>query len=315
MNTENGKIIVVLCSHLCVGEGIVPFEPKEWSELAVKLQINNLEPKDILKLKDEEFVTYFNFDSVKVERIKRLLNRSASLFFEIEKLNKMGIKIVTRASKNYPQRLKTVLGKSCPPMFYYAGDLSLLNNKYIGFVGSRSVSKEDIEFTHNLITECVKNGYSIVTGGAKGVDSEATNKALEEGGSVVEFLSDSLIKKIKKSEFINKIRENKLLLLSVVKPDSGFNAGVAMQRNKYIYAQSKVTVVVKSDYETGGTWSGAIENLKNKWTIGCCWQNILYNGNKALINKGLHPIKNFNDLKIFIENNKKEKIIQNSFFD
>ena len=81
-----------------------------------------------------------------------------------------------------------------------------------------------------------------------------------------------------------------MLLISVAKPDSGFNAGIAMMRNKYIYAQSEATVIVKSDYNKGGTWSGATENLKNKWCKEFCWNNLKYNGNQALIKKGAIPI-------------------------
>ena len=38
----NAHAIVTLCSHMCVGEGVVPLEPKEWSELA-KLLMENTE--------------------------------------------------------------------------------------------------------------------------------------------------------------------------------------------------------------------------------------------------------------------------------
>ena len=315
MDTENGKIITTLCSHLCVTEGIQPLEPKEWSDLATKLRINNLEPKDLAKLGEKDFKNIFDFDDKKIKRITNLINRSGSLAFEIESLNKIGIKIVTRASKNYPLKLKNTLGKNCPPLFYYAGDLSLLNNPFIGFVGSRNISEKDTNFVQEIVSDCIKNNYSIVTGGAKGIDSEATNTALRKNGCVVEFLSDSLIRKIKKTEIINKIRERKLLLLSVAKPDAPFNTGMAMQRNKYIYAQSIATFVVKSDYEVGGTWNGAIENLKNKWTIGCCWENPAHIGNKALISKGFVPCKSFKDISSAIKNNKKEITIQNSLFD
>ena len=46
-------------------------------------------------------------------------------------------------------------------------------------------------------------------------------------------------------------------------PDAPFSPGNAMGRNKLIYAQSLVTLVVASDRETGGTWSGAVEALKD----------------------------------------------------
>ena len=34
-----------------------------------------------------------------------------------------------------------------------------------------------------------------------------------------------------------------------------------MQRNKLIYALSDAALIVSSDYETGGTWAGAVEQL------------------------------------------------------
>ena len=81
-----------------------------------------------------------------------------------------------------------------------------------------------------------------------------------------------------------------MLLLSVVKPDAGFNVGVAMMRNRYIYAQSAGTVVVRSEYNKGGTWAGAMENLKHGWCPEMCWNKTSYQGNKALIQNGAIPI-------------------------
>ena len=78
-------------------------------------------------------------------------------------------------------------------------------------------------------------------------------------------------------------------MMSVVKPDTGFNVGIAMMRNRYIYAQSKATVVVRSDLNKGGTWTGATENIKYEWCPTLCWDHP-YPGNKALIEKGAVPI-------------------------
>ena len=101
-----------------------------------------------------------------------------------------------------------------------------------------------------------------------------------------------MMKKIKKSNIIKAVANKKLLLLSVVKPDAGFNVGVAMMRNRYIYAQSSGTVVVKTELNKGGTWAGAVENLKHNWCSEMCWDKNGYQGNKALIEKGAIPINN-----------------------
>lgn len=77
-----------------------------------------------------------------------------------------------------------------------------------------------------------------------------------------------------------------MLILSPVNPDAGFQTGVAMMRNKFIYAQSDATVVVRSENGKGGTWAGAIENLRHRWSPLYCWERPDYAGNAALIEKG-----------------------------
>ncbi len=39
-----------------------------------------------------------------------------------------------------------------------------------------------------------------------------------------------------------------------------------MARNKYIYCLADAAIVVAADREQGGTWHGAMENLKRGWT-------------------------------------------------
>ena len=38
-----------------------------------------------------------------------------------------------------------------------------------------------------------------------------------------------------------------------------------MQRNKLIYALADAALVVNSDYEKGGTWAGAVEQLEREY--------------------------------------------------
>lgn len=317
--TENSKAIIVLCSHLCTGENIFPYEPSHWSKFADKLKELNLIPADVINFKIDELRKYF--DEEESNRIYNLNKRSASIFFEINKYKELGINVVTRADKNYPKNLKLKLGKLCPPLFYYVGNLDLCNLESIGFVGSRTISNNDELLTKILVENAVKENYAIVSGGAKGIDITASHHALNIGAYVVEYISDSLLKKIKNKETINAIRNNKLVILSLSKPDAGFNTGLAMSRNKYIYSQSKATVVIKSDFEKGGTWAGATESLRKKYSVLFCNDNKHYKGNAALIEKGAIPINEFynfnkNEINILELNNKdKPEVKQYSLFD
>ena len=79
----------------------------------------------------------------------------------------------------------------------------------------------------------------------------------------------------------------KLLLMSAISPKSGFTVYHAMNRNKYIYCLSKTTVVVSSDYNKGGTWAGATENIKNSWVpVVVRYEENIPKVNKELIKLG-----------------------------
>ena len=288
----NSNAIFTLCSHLCVGNDVSPLEPKEWGELAKKMMDSGLQPGSIFNLTKSELKDMLLVSEEYAERIFRLIDRNASLSFELSQLQNIGISAITRADKEYPAKLKKVLGNNCPPIFYIAGDISLLDNKCVGYVGSRTVSDDDITFARNTVTKTVNYGLGVVSGGAKGIDTVSEEQALELGAPIVEYLSDSMLKKIKKSSVVRAIANKKMLLLSVVKPDAGFNVGIAMMRNRYIYAQSSGTIVVRSEYNKGGTWAGAVENLKYGWCKELCWDKKTYPGNKALIERGAIPITN-----------------------
>ena len=289
MNNDS-KAIIILCSYLCVGENVFPYEPAEWTKLAERLLNNGITPFELLSFSNSDLKNRLNFGSDEIERMNRLVERSGSITFEVERYENMGIHVMTRADKCYPKALKNKLGKSCPPIFYYVGNPSLTEARCIGFVGSRSIGADDASFTEKTVRKCNDKGYGIVSGGAKGIDSAACAAAIHNDSVCIEYVSDSLEKKAKEKPVIDAVLENLLLVLSVSKPDAGFRAGIAMMRNKYIYSQSDGTVVVKSDYNKGGTWSGAIENLKSKRSITLCWNNPKYIGNAELINRGAVPI-------------------------
>lgn len=286
---RNSEAITIFCSRLCVADGVQPLEAREWSSLAESLRSLNLQPEYLLDFERQDFISQLQAAEDEADRYMRLIDRSGSLRFEVSKYEDMGIQIVTRADVEYPKQLKRKLGNGCPPLFYYAGDLNLLNKDAVGYVGSRTVDPSDIEFTKQTVAKTVARGYAVVSGGAKGIDSVSAVTAMNEGAAVIEYLSDSMMRKMRDSGLIREIRDGRTLLMSVVVPTAGFNVGVAMMRNRYIYAQSSGTVVVRSEKGKGGTWAGAVENIKKRWCPTFC-RDCDYPGNKELIRLGAVPV-------------------------
>lgn len=286
---RNSEIILMLCSGLDENLKYKSYKPSEWTKLAELLRQVDLQPYHLARMSYSELKS-LNMDNTEINRIQYLLNRNESLTFELEKYKNMGISIVTRADATYPKALKSNLGRSCPPLFYYTGNLKLAEQKCIGFTGSRNVNSNDIIFTKKVTSTINSLGYAVVSGGAKGVDTISVQTSIQNGNNAIIYLADSMVKKIRDRQTISNIQNGSLLLFSSVKPDLDFTTATAMMRNRYIYAQSVGTVVVRSNYKKGGTWNGAIDSLKHKITPVFCWNNLEYKGNQELIKLKAIPI-------------------------
>jgi predicted Rossmann fold nucleotide-binding protein DprA/Smf involved in DNA uptake len=105
----------------------------------------------------------------------------------------------------------------------------------------------------------------LYSGGAKGVDKISMNAALSERGTAVGILADNLERAIRAPEIREALIRGDLCLATAFAPNAGFSVGAAMGRNKLIYSLADYAIVVSSDVEKGGTWSGAKEALKAKW--------------------------------------------------
>jgi predicted Rossmann fold nucleotide-binding protein DprA/Smf involved in DNA uptake len=63
-----------------------------------------------------------------------------------------------------------------------------------------------------------------------------------------------------------------------------------MGRNRLIYTLAEHAIIVASDAESGGTWAGAVEALKNAWIpIFVLEHERMPEGNRLLLQKGAHP--------------------------
>ena len=228
------------------------------------------------------------------DRIIDLMKRTGSIAFGKDRLEQLGIKIVTFVDDGFPRRLKEKLGKFCPPLLYVSGDMKILRHKFVGYVGSRSIDEADIVWTENRLRKNLADGFGVVTGGANGIDSVAMHYALQHGAPVVVFLPDNIKEKLRDPFVRQHIWNGNLLVISHISPfakkmRSSFVAA-AMERNKYIYALSNGTAVVRSDLNKGGTWTGAADALKHGWAQVFVWDNRNYPGNQKLIDLGAQAL-------------------------
>ena len=245
-----------------------PLGSGDWSTLVRALVAEEATPGRLLGSTGDEIVRELGLDQSLATRIATLLDRAAPAAIEIQRLADLGIWCLTKLDEVYPQRLKQRLPSSqSPPVLFGAGSFDLLAKDGIAIVGSRNVDEAGLEFAQQLGMRCADEEMNAVSGGARGVDRAAMMGALETGGTAIGVLADSLEKTIRTRDVRQFLLDGQLVLLSSALPVDGFAVGRAMERNKYIYCLAEYAIVVATDAGKGGTWTGAVENLRREWGV------------------------------------------------
>ncbi len=219
------------------------------------LENRELEAWDLVKLGYNEEIAH---------RIVALLGEEELLQYYLARGQRAGCVPLTWVSAGYPERLRRALGLEAPGCIWAKGDLKLLDGPKISLVGSRNLREPNGEFAAEVGRQASLQGYTLVSGNARGADQTAQEACLASGGRVVSLVADSLES--------HKEREN-LLYLSEDAFDEGFSAPRALSRNRCIHALGEKTLVAQCSYQQGGTWDGSVKNLRFGWSGLFCFDD------------------------------------------
>jgi len=186
-----------------------------------------------------------------------LLNERELLDWYLKRAEKSGCFPITRATECYPLILRKRLGKDCPGVLWARGDLSILDTPAISLVGSRELRADNRAFAQRVGYLAAERGLTLVSGNARGADQTAQNACRNAGGKVISVVADSLLS--------HEPQEN-LLYLSEDGFDEEFSAQRALSRNRIIHALGWITLVAQATLHKGGTWDGAVKNLRHGWS-------------------------------------------------
>lgn len=263
--TPDTQAILLLCGELGQrgGNGSKPLGLRQYNALVSWLKTQGLRPGDLLGAEARAKLSGLKVPDVTSERVIPLLDRGAALALVIERWERSGLWVISRSDSSYPERLKRYLGQVAPPLLYGVGSKDMLNRGGLVVVGSRDRSEEDGEFARRIGEHCAKEGTSIISGAAKGIDRDAMSGALEAGGWALGVLAEGLAKTATSGQYRSGLVSERLTLVSPYDPDSRWFAYTAMERNKLLYGLSDAALVVAGSADNGGTWAGACEALQH----------------------------------------------------
>ena len=209
-----------------------------------------------------------------------------------------GYKIITPDMPSFPKRLQSI--SSVPLALYVMGDESVLGDELcIGMVGTRNASDYGIETAQKLSYLLAKSDFTVVSGGALGIDSEAHAGAMLAKGRTIAFLGCGLS--------VNYLSENAPLRRAIAKhgavvseysPFQGASKASFPIRNRLISGISLGVVVVEAGVKSGSliTANMALEQGRDVFAVPGDIVRSSFDGTNHLIKAGAKPVFSVKDV-------------------
>jgi len=93
--------------------------------------------------------------------------------------DELGARLLCSCEPDYPKYLKAV--SPTPPVITVLGNVDLLHKPCVAIVGSRNASAIGLRFARQIAHELGEEGFTIVSGLARGIDAQAHFGALDTG--------------------------------------------------------------------------------------------------------------------------------------
>ena len=178
---------------------------------------------------------------------------AAALFRSLATATSLGARVVRTADDHWPDGL-TDLGDHGPRVLWCRGDVTALPhlNRSVAIVGARASTGYGEHVAMDFAAGLSSRGYTVVSGGAYGIDGMAHRAVLACGGTTVAVLAGGIdqLYPAGHDELLRRIIAAGAVV-SEVSPGGAPTRWRFLQRNRLIAAMAGATVVIEAGYRSG----------------------------------------------------------------
>jgi len=176
--------------------------------------------------------------------------KSVDLAGELKRISDFGCQVLISSDENYPALLREIYDP--PLVLYVQGELTAKDKNAVAMVGSRMTTHYGIETARKLGYQLAYVGVTVVSGGARGIDTAAHQGALSGKGRTISVLGTgiNLVTPPENAELFERIAANGAVITQFP-----FNRPADKQsfpiRNRIVAGMTLGTVVVEANLTSG----------------------------------------------------------------
>ncbi|MBN8248109.1 MAG: DNA-processing protein DprA [Verrucomicrobia bacterium] len=207
------------------------------------------DPAAILRARREELMAVPGIGEDTADAIASW-ERTVDLGNELRRIEASGVRIVIAEDDEYPPLLRQIYD---PPMVLYVkGSLLPKDRNGVALVGSRLTTPYGQDVARKLAYQLAFTGVTVVSGGARGIDTAAHQGALSAGGRTIAVLGTG-INRVFPPE--NAALYERITAHGAVMTQFPFNRPADKQsfpiRNRIVAGMTQGTVVVEANLSSG----------------------------------------------------------------
>jgi DNA processing protein len=216
---------------------------------------------------------------------------------ELEKADSAAVAIVTADDPEFPEPLKNTPD---PPLFLYIrGSFGPATGNAVAMVGTRTPTHYGLTVTHRMAYELASQGITVVSGMARGIDTQAHKGALAAKGRTIAVLgcgidtayppeNKGLMEEIARSGAV--LTENPF----GTKPEGGYFPA----RNRIISGLSAGTVIIEAAEDSGSliTADYTLKQERKLFAVPGNISSLTSRGTNSLIKQGARLVETAEDV-------------------
>ncbi len=231
-----------------------------------------------------------NIGTATAESISKFLHSperlkvEADIDAQFDRLSKFNAVLITILDDDYPSLLKEIY--DAPVYLFVRGNLTPQDSRALAMIGTRHPTDYGKNVTKKFATAFARNGITVISGLAFGIDSTAHTAALDAGGRTIAVLGNGVdtIYTDPKGKLYPRILENG----AIISEEWLGTAPIAEnfpKRNRIISGLSLGIVIVESDHRGGSmiTAKYALEQNRDIYAVPGSIFSPKSNGTNALI--------------------------------